>query len=329
MSTTASPFSFGSAPSYGNAIRGKPTNIPTQLQDYSSVRSGRGNRGPVVDTGFELEQAPESSISTNANYHIVYTRKPKRITGGVVANKMNQRGLIQFAKKINGLETRPNTLRFTAENDDYDIAYTMLNLPTMNCALQKRNANEERDRINIPRLELHEFRNDFYIDGVVTSDRGGESNGMSDDTDILKVYAVVVFGKTEVFNHWGYITIGDRLFFIVKRQFVKSTEFTVDGYKSIPKETSASQPIQIIPWVSAGNPNARPSMDDLQYEEDGFIKYGYYIYFGRVEKIAPGAIPDSDYNNTINDNKNKNNAVMYDIGYLIRQPLISVLIDPQ
>lgn len=315
MTTKTSPFSFGSSPSYGNAIRSNPKNIPTAPQNYSS--KGTNKSGPFADRDFVLEESPEPTSGTGANFRVVYHRRTKRKNGTDKINMMDQRGLVMFTQKENGVESkRP---KFQGEDFESMRLYTMLNLPALNNALEKRNLREQTpgfDKNEVMTVEM--FAEKVYCEGVVTSERGGESNQINDSYGD-RLINNVIFGKAEVFNHWGSIVVGSKLFFIIKRA-ESPKGYNLDGSYSnfTTREKSDINPIQVIPWTKKGWDF--PTMQDREYKDHlDRTQYGKVIYFGKVEKISPSAFTEKD----------EKHRSVYDVGYIVNQALISVLIQPK
>jgi hypothetical protein len=315
MSTKTSPYSFGSAPSYGIAIRDNPKNIPTAYQNYSSKGSTRS--GPFTDRDFNLEQSPEPTSGTGANYRVVFHRRVKRKNGGDKINNMDQRALVMFTQKEDGVQNkRP---KFQGEDFESLRLYTMLNLPAINSALEKRNLLEQSVDFDGDVMTVDIFAEKVYCEGVVTSERGGESNQRTDSYGD-RLINNVIFGKCEVFNHWGYIVVGSKLFFIIKRCKAAEKGYNLDGSSNFTTRAEAKNvaPIQVIPWTKKGW-NFPPLKEREYKDEQGRTQYGKVIYFGKVEKISPSAFTEKD----------EKRESAHDVGFIVNQALISVLIQPQ
>ena len=286
-------------PNSGSNISGNPTNLPFAPPNYSNdsqnaSSENRGRRGPFLDKDFDGNQPKDNSSVTGANYRVVLHREVKAFSPNQLNDEKSQKHMVMFTKKSNFVQNGVRGPRIpldqtrNSKKKERSNLYTMMNLPSLNHALFKLHQKEVRQGIEPEdRMQPEDILQDVYCEGSVVTERGGEARGKRDVYGD-RLINNCIRGRAEVFNHWGRVNFGQRLYFIVKRFNTDRMLYNLIGDLD-PVDTKEPRadgmPIQFVPWTHRHN--REPSLEDLEYlDNDGTIRYGKVIFFGKVEKMT-------------------------------------------
>jgi hypothetical protein len=326
------PFLFNGTPNTGSNITGNPANIPSGLPNYTNSSTSKstesqGRNGPFVDIDFSNEV--KSSSGTTANYRVVYHRNVKPFSPNRINDEKNQKHMVMFTMKSNMIKNSVRETNSVLEKHSNrgKHLFVMMNLPSLNHALYKLHAKEmAANTSNEDRKTVNDILKDIYCEGAVVTERGGESNGRPDVYGDRKINNSIR-GRAEVFNHWGPVAIGQRLFFIVKRYRTTDSDhdslvYNLNGNANEEHEKAVGvNPIQVVPYTAKNC--IFPPLDALAYEDtDGHTKYGRVIYFGKVEKMT-----SNEYFGAFN--KSRISRLMSDAGHIVNQGILTLLIQPE